>query len=159
MTNMEGATAASDYQSLSVCVCVCVCVCVSIGSERIRHNWVTKHSTCADLLSHFSRVQLFATLWTVAHQGPLPMGFSRKEHWNGLPCPPPGDFLSQTSNWHLSYLLRWQAHSLPLAPPGKPNIYIDIDIYQYSYRYLLGEGDGTRLQYSCLENPMDGEAW
>ena len=43
------------------------------------------------VLSHFSRVQLFATLWTVAHQAPLPMGFSRQEYWRGLPCPPPGD--------------------------------------------------------------------
>ena len=29
--------------------------------------------------------------WTVAHQAPLTMGFSRQEHWSGLPCPPPGD--------------------------------------------------------------------
>ena len=31
-----------------------------------------------------------ATLWTVSHQAPLSMGFSRQEYWNGLPCPPPG---------------------------------------------------------------------
>ena len=42
------------------------------------------------MLSHFSRVQLFATLWTVAHQAPLSMGFSRQECWSGLPCPPQG---------------------------------------------------------------------
>ena len=38
-----------------------------------------------------SRVQLFETLWTIAHQAPLSMGLSRQEYWNGLPCPPPGD--------------------------------------------------------------------
>ena len=38
-----------------------------------------------------SRVQLFATLWTVAHQAPPSMGFSRQEHWSGLPFPSPGD--------------------------------------------------------------------
>jgi len=38
-----------------------------------------------------SHVQLFATLWTVAHQAPPSMGFSRQEYWSGLPCPPPGD--------------------------------------------------------------------
>jgi len=43
---------------------------------------------CARALSH---VQLFATLWTVALQAPLPMGFSRQEDWNGLPFPPPGE--------------------------------------------------------------------
>jgi len=33
----------------------------------------------------------FGTLWTVAHQASLSMGFSRQEYWSGLPCPPPGD--------------------------------------------------------------------
>ena len=36
-----------------------------------------------------SRVQLFATPWTVAHQAPLSMGFSRQEYWSGLPFPSP----------------------------------------------------------------------
>ena len=43
------------------------------------------------MLSRFSCVQLFVTLWTVACQAPLSMVFSRQEHWSGLPCPPPGD--------------------------------------------------------------------
>ena len=36
-------------------------------------------------------VQLFVTLWTVAHQAPVSSEFSRQEYWSGLPCPPPGD--------------------------------------------------------------------
>ena len=43
------------------------------------------------MLSCFSHVQFFVTLWTVAHQAPLSMGFSRHEHWTRLPCPLPGD--------------------------------------------------------------------
>ena len=43
------------------------------------------------LLSHFSHLRLFVTLWTVAHQAPLSMGFSREVYWSGLSCPPPGD--------------------------------------------------------------------
>ena len=43
------------------------------------------------MLSHFIRVQLFATLWTVANQAPLSMGFSRQEYWSGFPCLSPGD--------------------------------------------------------------------
>ena len=43
------------------------------------------------MVSRFSHVRLFATLWTVAHQTPLSMGSSRQEYWNGLPCPSPGD--------------------------------------------------------------------
>ena len=38
-----------------------------------------------------SCVQLFATPWTVAHQAPPSMGFSRQEYWTGLPFPSPGD--------------------------------------------------------------------
>ena len=40
------------------------------------------------VLSHLSHVQLFATLWTVACQAPLCLGFSRWEYWSVLPCPP-----------------------------------------------------------------------
>ena len=43
------------------------------------------------MLSCFPRVQLFVTLWTLAHQVPLSMGFSRQEYWSGLPFPLPGD--------------------------------------------------------------------
>ena len=51
--------------------------------------WECERHMCK--LSHFSRVQLVATLWTVAHQAPLSMGFSREEYWSGLLCPSPGD--------------------------------------------------------------------
>ena len=48
-------------------------------------NWV-----CC-VLSRFSHVQLFATLWIVAQQAPLSVGFSRQEYWSGLPFPTPRD--------------------------------------------------------------------
>ena len=63
------------------------------------------------MLSYFNRVQHCATPWTVAHQAPLSMGFSRQESWSGLPRLPLGDLLS---------LLHCRVGSLPLAPPGKP---------------------------------------
>ena len=43
------------------------------------------------VLSHFSHIQLFATMRIVACHAPLSMGFPRKENWSGLPCPLPGD--------------------------------------------------------------------
>lgn len=49
----------------------------------------------------------------------LSAGFSRQAHRSGSPFPPPGDLLTQGSNLRL---LRWQAGSLPLAPPGKPSL-------------------------------------
>ena len=45
----------------------------------------------ACMLSRFSHVQLFATLWTIACQAPLSMEFSRQEYWSGLQCTPPGN--------------------------------------------------------------------
>ena len=74
------------------------------------------------MLSCFSRVRLFETPWTVALQAPLSMGFSRQEHWSGLPCPPPedlpdagiepvvlmspalaGEFLTNSATWEAPY--------------------------------------------------------
>ena len=43
------------------------------------------------MLSHFSRVRLSATPWTVAPQASLTMGFPRQEFWSGFPFPTPGD--------------------------------------------------------------------
>ena len=48
--------------------------------------------------SRFSPVQLFASLWTVAWQGPLFLGFSRQEYWSELLCPAPGDL----PDWRLN---------------------------------------------------------
>ena len=64
----------------------------------------------ARVLSHFSCVRLFDTLWTIVHQAPLFMGFSRQEYWNGLPCSPPGDLpwpRDQTCVPYISCIDRW----------------------------------------------------
>ena len=68
-------------------------------------------------LSHFSHVWLFETLWTIAQQAPLFMGFSRQEYWSGLPYPLPGD-LPDSQIEPTSPAL--QVDSLPTQSPGKP---------------------------------------
>ena len=65
---------------------------------------------------------LFANLWTITHQAPLSVGFSRQEYWSRLHALQ-GIFPTQRSNPHLLRLLRQQVGSLPLAPPGKPPSY------------------------------------
>ena len=50
---------------------------------------LTYDSLCYAMLSHFSRVRLCATPQTAAHQAPPSLGFSRQEHWSGLPFPSP----------------------------------------------------------------------
>ena len=60
----------------------------------------------ACVLSHFSHVQLFSTLWTVALQVPLSMGFSRQEYWSGFPFPSPGESSQPRDQTHVClYLL------------------------------------------------------
>ena len=61
---------------------------------------------CDCVLSRFSRVWLFTTHWTAAHQSPLSMGFSRQEYWNGSPCPPPAALPIQFSRSVVSESLR-----------------------------------------------------
>ena len=87
------------------------------------------------MLSRFSRVRLFVTPWTVAHQAPLSM----------LPYPP-GD-LPDPGIEPKSPVL--QADS---SPTGGICICIYICV-------CIGEDNGNPLQYSCLENPMDRGAW
>ena len=82
-----------------------------------------------------SRVQLFVTPWTVAHQAPLSKEFSGQEHWSGLPFPSPGDFPNPGIKTGSPAL---QADSLPTEPPGKP---------------LVGEGPGeTPSAVRCLSH-------
>ena len=72
------------------------------------------------LFNRFSHVGRFAALWTLAHQAPLSVGFSRQEYWSGLPFPSPGDFPDPGIELMSLMSPALQAGSLPLAPPGKP---------------------------------------
>ena len=73
------------------------------------------------MLSHFSCVWLFGILWTIVHQSPLPMGFSRQKYWNGLPCPLPGDLPHPGIKPESLMSPALAGGFLPLVPPGKPN--------------------------------------
>ena len=111
------------------------------------------------MLSHFSCVQLFAILWTVARQALLFMGFSRKEYWSGLPCLSPGDLPDPGIEPGSPALL---ADSLLSESPGKssfnqlyPSKYCDIHplkeytlcIRNYSCYY---EGYKYKICNACL---------
>ena len=60
--------------------------------------WKNQYRKSACMLIYFSHVWLFATLWTIAYQAPLSMGFSRQENWSGLPFTSPGDLPIQRLN-------------------------------------------------------------
>ena len=132
---------------------------------------------CACLLSCFSHVGLFETLWTIACQAPLFMGFSRQEYWSGLPCPPPGDLPNPGIK---TTFLHWQASSLHQNHLGSPMykfiLFLNLPPIPPSHTPVSSQSsrlsnlcytaafhqpsiNGTPLQYSCLENPMDRGAW
>ena len=69
------------------------------------------------VLHRFSHVWIFVTTWTVAHQAPLSMGFSKHEYWSGFPCPPPEDIPHPGIKGASPAL---QADSLPLSHQGSP---------------------------------------
>ena len=87
--------------------------------------------------------------WTVAHQTPLSMGFSRQEYWSGLPFPLLGELPNPGIEPGSPALA---GRFFTTEPPGKPQ-------QSTTVGFSNGEGNGNPLQYSCLENPMDGGAW
>ena len=99
----------SIIQSNFLCVCVCARACVHAHTHaHILH-----------------RVWLFATSWTVAHQAPLSMGFSRQKYCSGLPIPSPKDHLTQGTNMNpmspaLAASFYFASIKIPCAPSVHP---------------------------------------
>ena len=104
-------------------------------------------------VKQLSRVRLFATLWTVAHQAPSSMGFSRQEYWSGLPFPSPGDLPDPGIEPGSPTL---QADALITEPPGKLK---DIQIYLYRHTWMFKSS--TQIQPRkpdiCANSHKDGQ--
>ena len=92
--------------TLYVCVCEREVLLSSPSSENVYY------SLWHGMVCVLSCIQLFATKWTVDSQAPLSMGFPRKEYWSACHFLLQWMFPAQGSN---SYLLHWQADSLPLC--------------------------------------------
>ena len=95
-----------------------MCICKTDPRCCTSETKTTLEVSHARLLGCFSRVQMFETLWTVAHEAPLSVGSSRQGYWIGLPFPPPGDLPDPGIEPMSPALL---ADSLPLSPLGSPN--------------------------------------
>ena len=72
------------------------------------------------VLNRFRPVQLFAASWTVAHQAPLSMGFSRQEHYSGLPFPPPESVPDPRTELTAPVSPALAGRFLTSQSPGKP---------------------------------------
>ena len=96
-------------------------------------------------MKSFSRVRLLATPWTAAYQAPPSMGFSRQECWSGVPLPSPTkEHLVVNEHFDDFWQMYNNVENVGSFPGlGRPR----------------GDRNGSPLYYSCLKNPMDGEAW
>ena len=115
---------------------------VSCIAGRFFFNCLSFHACVQSLFSH---VWIFVTLWTVPHQTPLSLGFSRQESWSWLPCPPPGDLpnpgIDQVSLTSPALAGRffttgatWQAH---LSLQGSPINITDLLLNNICFNYDL----------------------
>ena len=88
-----------------------------------------------------SCARLFATPWTIAHQAPLPMEFSRQEYWSGLPFPSPGELPDAGIKPRSPAL---QVDALTSEPPGKtqPRQHIKKQRHYFANKGLSSQGDG-----------------
>ena len=105
-------------QSYPCCVCVYVCV--------------------------LSLVKLFAIPWTVAHQTPLSMEFSKQEYWIGLPCSPPGDLLNPGVKPAFLMSPALAGVFFTTALPGKPWLYKLVNVNGAALVMHLATFDLTR---------------
>ena len=95
-------------------------ICPSMGKwlNKLAHPY---HEILLLFFSHPVMSDSLVTPWTVVHQAPLSMGFSRREYWRGCHALLQGIFPTQGSNLTLQCLLHWQASSLPLSHVGSPH--------------------------------------
>ena len=118
----------SENMALTFSLVVFTFSCIRVSTLKFSKQKFQKKKK---ITSVYTLVQLFATLWTVARQEPLSMGFSRQEYWSGLPCPPPGDLPPQGSNppslmstCTVKHVLHHQYHlGSPVAEKSKVSLF------------------------------------
>ena len=137
----------SHFIYTQTCVCVCVCVCVHMRASQVALVVKNTPVNAGDIrnvgsipglgrcpggghATHSTLLIPSVVCISMQPYGPQPTGllcswgFSRKEYWNGLPCPPQRLFPIQGSNLCPLHLLHWKVGSFPLAPPGKPHVHV-----------------------------------
>ena len=96
-----------------------------------------------------SPVRLFATSWTVAHQAPPSMGFSRQEYWSGLPFPSPGDLPDPGIEPGSPAS---QADTLTSEPSGKSQKTFNLEISELSINQILRKKEHTNPDFRISKN-------
>ena len=113
--------------------------------SSMAHPFCLRRCLTVCALSHFSRVRLFATPWTVAFQVPLSIGFSRQEYWSGLLFPPPRDLPNPGFKLVAPVALALAGGFFTTEPLGSPQTYKHI-IY-----FLSQKKRGNNSLLFCME--------
>ena len=120
-----------------------------LGIRFLKSPWKWK---CQSL----SHVQLFGTPWTVVHQAPLSMGFSKQEYWSGLPFPSPGIFLAQGSNPGLLSLAHWSNKRCPLDRDWFCRLPLRVTLAKSTYNdWPMQRKRGTERFLRIMTEPQD----
>ena len=113
---------------------------------------------CVCALSHFSHVRLFATLWTLAHQATLSMGFCRQQYWSGLPCPPPWDLadpgIEPSSLTPPALASRFYTSSTTWDIYVRERVCVCVCVCVYIYIYIFNgwdKSDNVNISYSLSQ--------
>ena len=95
---------------------------VRVNREQLLANYCVKNSkeksggkassAAASSVLMLIRNQHFVTPWTVAHQAPPSVGFSRQEYWSGLPFPPPGESSRPRDRTCIPCMCKWILYHL-----------------------------------------------
>ena len=109
----------------------------SVPQSQLQEGSYLFYLMCPQSLNH---VRLFVTLWTIARQAPLSVGFSRQEYWSGLSFPPPGELSNPGS-------LALAGRFFTTEPPGKPILFLT------NKQNQLKENLQTRLRRRSSESP------
>ena len=111
-------------------ICLILCSYFTKQVETSKQESLNWPCACTCVLSHFSHVQLqlFATLWTVAHQALLSLGIPQVRilEWVAMPSSRES---SKPRDWTHVCLLHWQVGSLPVASPGKPQLALKLSYF------------------------------
>ena len=119
------------------------------------------YTTLLCMLNRSSRVRLFATLRTVAHQAPLSLGFSRQEHWSGLSFPSSGINPQPRDQTQVSYIscagmgrqvLSHQCHlgSPTASPPLTVGELVTCKVVSTLPKHVLSHRPGTGQRGVCI---------
>ena len=112
------------------------------------------------LLSHFSRVQLCATPQTAAHQAPLSLGFSRQEHWSGLPFPSP--MLAITNSWTQTHV-HWPNDAIQPSYPlwSSSPLALHLSQLQGLFKWVTSSHQVAKILVSASTSilPMNTQDW